>query len=198
MLLTRSHVIVINKLFIHIVCLYLIINLYWQAFSDNLGADPVEFVIHFTGIGALNLLLLSLFISPAAQLFKWSFMMQFRRLLGLYSFTYALAHLLSFLAFEIQFDWALFSNELIDRPYITVGLGTFVILLMLAVTSTNRVKRYMKQSWQKLHNWVYLAAILAVVHFYMSVKSDISEPLFYIAITGVLLWCRRKKLRKHF
>ncbi|XQW85731.1 protein-methionine-sulfoxide reductase heme-binding subunit MsrQ [Thalassotalea piscium] len=188
----------IVKLIIHVVCLALLLNQYWLALSDNLGADPVKAVLHFTGIGAFNLLILSLAISPLIKLYKLSFLINYRRLLGLYSFVYALAHLLSFLAFEVQFDWRLFLNEIIERPYMTFGMLAFLILLSLAVTSANMIKRKMKKSWQKLHHWVYFAVTLAAIHFYMSVKSDVTEPLIYISITLILLWFRRQRLFRYF
>lgn len=188
----------IVKFFIHLICLFLLVNQYWLALNDSLGADPVEAVLHFTGIGAFNLLILSLSISPLIRLFKFTSLIKYRRMLGLYSFVYALAHLLSFLAFEVQFDWVLFINEIIERPYMTFGMLAFLILLSLTLTSTNKVKRKMGKSWQKLHHWVYLAIVLATIHFYMSVKSDISEPLLYGAITLILLSFRHKKLLKRF
>ncbi|MGB1199014.1 MAG: sulfite oxidase heme-binding subunit YedZ [Thalassotalea sp.] len=188
----------IVKTFVHLVCLYLLGNLYWLALNDNLGADPVEAVLHFTGIGAFNLLILSLAISPLIRILKVSALINYRRLLGLYSFTYALAHLLSFLAFEVQFDWPLFIGEIIDRPYMSFGMLAFFILLLLTVTSVTIVKRKMGRLWQKLHHWVYLAMLLAAIHFYMSVKSDITEPVIYGLITFTLLWFRRQKLLKYF
>lgn len=183
---------------IHFTCIFLLANQYWLALNDNLGADPVEAVLHFTGIGAFNLLILSLSISPLIRLFKFTSLINYRRVLGLYSFTYALAHLLSFLAFEVQFDWLLFINEIVERPYMTFGMLAFLILLLLAITSPDSVKRKMGKSWQKLHNWVYFAIILAAIHFYMSVKSDITEPLIYAIIALILLSFRLKKLFRNF
>jgi len=171
-------------------------NAYYLAFTDQLGADPVESIIHFTGIGAFNLLLLSLAITPISKRFKVSLLLKVRRLVGLYSFTYALLHLLNFLVFEVQFDWFLFLSEIIDRPYITVGMAGLLILLTLAVTSISLLKKRMGKHWQKLHNWVYLAVALVGIHFYWSVKSEIIEPSIYLLITFTLLVFRFKKLKK--
>ncbi|MDG1751410.1 MAG: protein-methionine-sulfoxide reductase heme-binding subunit MsrQ [Thalassotalea sp.] len=186
------------KVAIHVISLFLLSNLYFQAVSDNLGADPVEAVLHFTGIGAFNLLILSLIISPLAQHFKWAFLLKIRRLLGLYSFTYALCHLLSFLAFEVQFDWSLFISEIIERPYITVGMLAVVILLLLTITSLSLIKKKMGRNWQQLHNWVYLALCLVALHFYWSVKSEIIEPSIYIAISLLLIYLRKNKITRWF
>ena len=183
------------KALVHLTALYPLINLYYTAIDDRLGADPVEAVIHFTGIGALNLLLISLLISPAAKFFKMGFLIQFRRIIGLYAFTYAVCHLLNFLSFEVQFDLQLFVDEIFERPYITVGMTAFLFLLALAVTSTAKVRRKMKRKWQTLHNFSYLIGLLVVIHFYWSVKSEIIEPLIYIAIYALLMALRHQKLR---
>jgi sulfoxide reductase heme-binding subunit YedZ len=193
--LISKHKVKLLKLFIHLAALLPIINAYYLAFSDQLGADPVEAIIHFTGIGAFNLLLLSLAITPISKRFKLSLLLKIRRLVGLYSFVYALCHLANFLVFEVQFDWVLFINEIIERPYITVGMVGLLILLSLAVTSISLLKRRMGKRWQKLHNWVYLAVTLVGIHFYWSVKSEIIEPSIYLLITLFLLSLRFKKLK---
>ena len=186
------------KVIIHLGAILPLINLYLLAFSDELGADPVDAVIHFTGIGALNLLLITLCITPLAKKFKQGFLLNVRRLLGLYTFTYALIHLLNFIVFELQTDLSLFISEVIKRPYITVGMVALLALLALAITSINRFKRSMGTAWQKLHNVIYLTVLLAVVHFYWSVKSDITEPVIYFVIVLFLLACRAKKFKRWF
>ena len=188
--------VVLFKLFIHFAALLPLVNAYYLALTDQLGADPVESIIHFTGIGAFNLLLLSLAITPISKRFKISILLKVRRLVGLYSFTYALLHLLNFLFFEVQFDWSLFLNEIIDRPYITIGMVGLLTLLALAITSIPILKKRMGKNWQKLHNWVYLAAVLVGIHFYWSVKSEIIEPSIYLFITVTLLALRFKKFKK--
>jgi sulfoxide reductase heme-binding subunit YedZ len=184
------------KSLLHLVMLYPLVNLYIDAFADRLGADPVDAVIHFTGMGAINCLLISLLISPLAKTFKLGFLIHFRRMIGLYAFVYALCHVLNFLFFEVQFDLTLFVGEIFQRPYITVGMGAFVLLLSLALTSSAKIRRKMKRNWQTLHNFTYLIALLGVVHFYWSVKSDISEPLVYFALYGALMAFRRDRLKR--
>ena len=188
--------VVVFKLFIHLAALLPLINAYYLALTDQLGADPVESIIHFTGIGAFNLLLLSLAITPISKRFKISILLKVRRLVGLYSFTYAFCHLLNFLVFEVQFDWSLFLNEIIDRPYITIGMVGLPTMLALAITSISLLKKRMGKNWQKLHNWVYLAVLLVGIHFYWSVKSEIIEPSIYLFITLTLLALRFKKFKK--
>ncbi|MEH6594031.1 MAG: protein-methionine-sulfoxide reductase heme-binding subunit MsrQ [Colwellia polaris] len=186
------------KIAIHLLAFLPLFGLYFLAFTEQLGADPVEEVIHFTGIGAFNLLLLSLMISPMAKKFRQGYLVQTRRLIGLYSFTYACLHLLNFLAFEVQFDLKLFFNEILDRPYITVGMAALIILLSLAITSITALRRRMGQKWQKLHNWVYIAALLIALHFFWSVKSDIVEPMIYFTIALFLLALRKDKIKRWF
>lgn len=193
--MTNNTRIFILKVIIHLSALLPLLNLYFLAFTDELGADPVEVVIHFTGIGAFNLLLLSLTVSPLAKIAKQGYLLQTRRLLGLYTFAYAVCHLLNFLAFEVQFSGALFLSEIIERPYITIGMIGFLLLTALAVTSLNKLKRQMGKAWQKLHNLSYFIAILVAVHFYWSVKSELTSPFFYAVLTLVLLLFRYKKLK---
>lgn len=186
------------KIAIHLLSFLPLLALYVLAFSDQLGADPVKEVIHFTGIGAFNILLISLVLTPLAKKYRQGYLLQTRRLLGLYSFTYAICHLLSFLAFEVQFDFALFVDEIIERPYITVGMVALLILFSLALTSVNTLKRKMGKNWQRLHNGVYGAALLIALHFLWSVKSDIIEPGIYAIIALLLITLRRDKIKRWF
>lgn len=186
------------KVVIHLAAITPLIFLYYQAIFDLLGADPVQYVIHFTGIGAFNLLLITLAVSPLAKYFKIGYLLQVRRLLGLYAFCYAVFHLLNFLAFDLQFAWLLFFNEVIERPYISIGMFAFMLLTLLAITSINSVKKRMASNWQVLHNFSYLILLLVAVHFYWSVKSELIEPLFYCFLCIVLLLFRYKKLNRMF
>lgn len=186
------------KTVIHLSALGLLSYQYYLAVIDQLGGDPVEAVIHFTGVGGLNLLCLTLCISPIAKYAKQSWLMKSRRLVGMYSFVYAFCHILNFWAFEVQFDVSLFIAEIFERPYITLGLVAFIILFLLSVTSMNKIQRKMKRKWQTLHNFVYLAVILIAIHFYWSVKSELIEPSIYFLITAALLLLRYNKFKRWF
>ncbi|WP_310650029.1 protein-methionine-sulfoxide reductase heme-binding subunit MsrQ [Colwellia sp. MB3u-4] len=186
------------KIAIHLLAFLPLFVLYFLAFTEQLGADPVEEVIHFTGMGAFNLLLISLLVTPVAKKYRQGYLLQIRRLLGLYSFTYAMFHLLNFLAFEVQFDLVLFFDEIIDRPYITVGMAALMILFSLAITSITALRRKMGTKWQKLHNGVYLAVLLIALHFFWSVKSDIVEPMIYFTMAVLLLILRKDKIKRWF
>jgi sulfoxide reductase heme-binding subunit YedZ len=194
--MTQNNKVLLLKLVIHLAAFIPLFQLYYLAFIDELGADPVEAVIHFTGIGSLNLLLITLCVSPLAKILKQGFFMQVRRLLGIYAFVYALFHLTNFLAFEVQFDFTLFLNEIFERPYITVGMVAFVIISILAITSLNTIKKKLGKKWQPLHNTTYLLTTLVLVHFYWSVKSELITPLFYFLLFFLLLAFRHKKIKR--
>ena len=122
--------------------------------------------------------------------------MQTRRLIGLYVFAYASLHLMAFISLDLLFEWGLFIEEVIKRPYIIVGAVSFIILSLLAITSLNVIRRKMAQRWQQLHNLIYLVALLVPIHFYWSVKSEIIEPTIYITLMIGLLSLRKSSLTK--
>ena len=192
--LSTRHIVIL-KIVIHLAALLPLIYTFYLAANDQLGGDPVEALLHFTGIGGFNLLLLSLLVSPLAKKLKQGLLLRVRRLLGLYAFVYALVHLLSYIVFELQLNWALLFSEIVKRPYITVGFGGFLILAALALTSSQLAQRKLKARWQQLHNWVYLALLLVALHFIWSVKSDLVEPLIYWAMALFLLAQRKSKLQ---
>ncbi|MDO6710488.1 protein-methionine-sulfoxide reductase heme-binding subunit MsrQ [Aliiglaciecola sp. 2_MG-2023] len=181
------------KVAIHLAALVPLIWVFYQGFIDQLGGDPVKELLHFTGISAFNLLLISLLVSPLAKRFRIAALIRVRRLIGLYAFVYALTHFLSYILFELQLAWQLVISEIIKRPYITVGFIAFVILLLLTMTSTTWAQRKLGKTWQTLHNFVYIAAILIAFHYIWSVKSDILQPLIYWALLLLLLFFRKQK-----
>ncbi|NHN39629.1 protein-methionine-sulfoxide reductase heme-binding subunit MsrQ [Pseudomaricurvus alcaniphilus] len=195
--MSDRHVLLL-KLLIHGLCLFFLLRVYYLGFSDQLGGDPVKAIIHFTGIGALNLLLLTLAVTPLSRWSHQGRLVRVRRLLGLYCFTYAAAHLVNFLTFDLQFNWPLIAEELTERPYIVVGLCAFIILLLLAITSIPPLVRALGRRWKLLHSWIYIAVLLVCLHFTWSVKADITEPMIYLAITLVLLATRGRQLRRPF
>jgi len=183
------------KAICHLIALWPIFILIYQVFNEQVGGEPVEYIIHYTGIGALNALLAVLLISPVAKFFKQGLLMQTRRLVGLYVFAYASLHIFAFVSLDLLFEWSLLFTEVFKRPYILVGALAYVILTLLAVTSFNALKRKMGKQWQQLHNGIYAIALLAPIHFYWSVKSEIIEPTIYIVIMISLLLVRLKLRR---
>lgn len=190
----RRHDILFAKFCLHALFSYLLINQFYLAAIDQLGGDPVKSITHFTGMGALNLLLVSLSISPLAKIFKIRQLIKLRRLIGLYAFFYATTHIFCFLLFEVQFDVIFFLKEVFNRPYILVGMTAFVILMILALTSFSLMKRRLGANWQTLHNMVYIAIFLVTIHFLWSVKLNIVEPVVYIMMAVLLMIPRRGKV----
>lgn len=159
-------------------------------FSYELGADPVKFVIHSTGTWALVGLLATLSITPLRRVTGIAWLAALRRMLGLFAFFYALLHFASYVWLDQWFDWEEIYRDVGKHPRILVGFAALVLMLPLALTSTNAMMRRLKQRWKTLHRLVYVVAILAVLHFLLLVKKDISEPLVYSAVLAVLLGLR--------
>lgn len=156
----------------------------------SLGANPIEELIHRLGKWGLNFLLITLAVTPLRKLTGLNWLVRFRRMLGLFTFFYILMHFLTYAGLDQRFDIAVIVEDIVERPYITIGISALLLLLPLAITSTNGMMRRLGRRWQKLHRLVYLIAGLGVWHFYWQVKKDILEPSIYIAILAVLLGYR--------
>ncbi|WP_105902056.1 protein-methionine-sulfoxide reductase heme-binding subunit MsrQ [Vibrio gangliei] len=193
--LKSNHVIGI-KAIVHLVQLFSFIWLVFAVKNGHLGADPVQPILHFTGKAALNTLLITMLISPIVKQFKQGQLMRCRRLLGLYSFAWAACHFIAFAWFDLSLQWQLIGSEIIKRPYLVVGAIVWVILFLLALTSTQAIQRKMGRSWQQLHNWVYIALLLAPIHYFWSVKSEILEPSLYLVVALFLLTIRKDKIQR--
>lgn len=167
------------------------VYLIWLAATGNLSANPIRTATHYTGLWALRFVVLVLTITPLARLAGWKQVMRYRRMIGLFAFFYALLHLMIYFVLDHFFDWPAILKDIVKRPYITIGMGAFTILLALAITSTNKMVRRMGAgNWQRLHRLVYVAAIGGGVHFMMSVKKDVTEPLIYLSVIAGLLLVR--------
>ena len=186
-----SKQIVALKVAVFVVCLVPLAQLGWGLYNDTLGANPIEFVIRSLGRWALKFLLITLCITPLRKFTGFGWLMRFRRMLGLYAFFYAVIHWSVYLGRDQSLDWIAIAKDIIKRPFITIGMAAFTILLLLAITSTNGMMRRMGfERWQTLHRGVYAAAMLAVLHFWWLVKLDITWPLIYTAMLAVLLGVR--------
>lgn len=183
--------VLIIKTVIHLSALTTFAYLYYLIESGYLGADPVKEMIHFLGKTALNFLLLTLLVTPVAKRFKLPLLMRVRRLVGIYSFVWACLHLSAFLWLELNWQFYLFIDEVVKRPYLTLGAAAWTILLLLTVTSLNSIRKKMKQTWFTLHRFVYWAVLFAVTHYYWSVKSGLIEASIYVLICLLLLAQRR-------
>ena len=167
---------------------------YWQG---RLGFNPIQDITLRTGKYALVLLVLSLACTPINSVFGFKPVLRVRRALGLYAFMYVSLHFLIFVGLDYGFDLALIREAVLEKRYALVGFAAFLILLPLAVTSTKGWMRRLGRLWKRLHRVVYLAALLAVLHFVWLVKSDVREPLIYGAVVGVLLVLRITRVRHY-
>jgi sulfoxide reductase heme-binding subunit YedZ len=156
----------------------------------SLGANPIEELIHSLGKWGLKLLLITLAVTPLRKLTGWNWLLRLRRMLGLFAFFYVALHFLVYAGLDQRFDLAAIFEDIAKRPYITVGMTALLLLIPLAVTSTNRMMRRLGKNWQKLHRLVYVIAILGVWHFYWQVKLDTLEALVYAGILFALLGYR--------
>jgi sulfoxide reductase heme-binding subunit YedZ len=198
--------IVVAKAFVHLLALAPLAILLAQVWSvartggDALGADPVAEIEHRLGLWALRFLMLALAITPLRQLTGKPVLVRFRRMLGLYAFSYATLHLAAYLGLDLRGYWTQIFEEIAKRPYITVGFAAWLLLLPLAITSTTGWIRRLGRNWSRLHKLVYAVGVLAVLHFWWLVKADIREPALYAGILAVLLgwrawkaWSARRK-----
>jgi sulfoxide reductase heme-binding subunit YedZ len=168
----------------------------WLTGSGGLGADPVAEIEHRLGLWALRFLMLTLAITPLRQLTGQPVFLRFRRMLGLYVFFYATLHFSAYLVLDLRGYWTQIFEEIAKRPYITVGFTAWLLLLPLVATSTQAAIRRLGRHWAQLHKLVYAIAILAVLHFWWLVKSDIREPAMYAGILAALLgWRLWKRMR---
>ncbi len=156
----------------------------------DLGADPVRELLHSCGLTGLNLLLITLLVTPLRELAGLTQLQRLRRMLGLFAFFYAVLHVTVYVWLDQGLDFAAVGTDIVKRPYITLGALALLMLLPLAVTSTNGMMRRLRKRWQTLHTLIYPIAILGVWHFWWQVKKDIREPLLYAAMLAVLLGYR--------
>jgi sulfoxide reductase heme-binding subunit YedZ len=172
-------------------CLLPLLRLLWGAWNDELGANPIEFVTRSLGTWTLNFLLITLTVTPLRKATGWAWLTRLRRMLGLFVFFYVFLHLSSYLWLDQFFDWTAIGKDILKRPFITVGMAAFLLLVPLAVTSNNAmIRRLGGRRWQALHRAIYVIGIFAVTHYWWLVKKDAALPGIYAAILGTLLALR--------
>ena len=165
-------------------------------FGVSLGADPVKVMLHTCGGWALKFLLLTLCMTPLRDITHSVFWLRFRRMFGLFAFFYVLLHFTIYLVLDQAGRLGALWQDILKRPYITIGMLALLLLVPLAATSTARMQRRLGRRWVKLHRLVYLIAILGVWHFWWQVKRDIREPVIYACILAGLLGYRLYKQRR--
>lgn len=160
-------------------------------FPEWLGANPAEYITRATGDWTLRFVLITLAVTPLRKLSGWGWLLRLRRMLGLYAFFYGVVHLSSYVSFDHVFEVGEIIKDIIKRPFITVGFATLLLLLSLAVTSTNAmVRRLGAKRWGALHRLIYIIGPLGVLHFWWMVKKDLTEPVIYALVLALLLGYR--------
>lgn len=196
---SASRNLIASKTLVHLLCLTPLAILAWQFWdvfktgSDALGADPVAEVEHRLGLWALRFLMIGLAITPLRQVTGQAVLIRFRRMLGLYAFAYATLHFAAYLGLDLRGYWLDIFEEIVKRPYITVGFAAWLLLLPLAITSTQGWMRRLGRQWGRLHKLIYAIGVFAVLHFWWLVKSDVREPALYACILAALLGSRAWK-----
>jgi sulfoxide reductase heme-binding subunit YedZ len=162
-----------------------------------LGSNPIKEAEHFTGRWVLRFLMFALAVTPIRQTLGWNWLQRYRRMLGLFAFAYATLHLSIYFFLDLELVWGDLAADIVKRPYITIGMAAFVLLVPLAVTSTAKmVKRLGGKRWAALHRLIYVIVVLGTIHFWMAVKRDITDPLIFAAIFAFLLGYRVVKWRR--
>ena len=182
-----------SKIIVFLVCLIPVARLGLAAYQGSLGPNPLEFITHATGDWTIRFLLITLAVTPLRQLLKQYWLIQFRRMLGLFAFLYGTLHLTTYLWFDKFFVWRDIWEDVVKRKFITVGFLAFVLMIPLAVTSTKGMIRRLGKRWMQLHRLIYVSAIAGVIHYVWLVKADLRLPLTYGAILAVLLAYRGVK-----
>jgi len=180
----------VPKIAVYIVGFVPAVWLFYAGVDDRLGADPMRYLEQALGLWALRFLIATLAITPLRQIFELN-LLRYRRAIGLLAFYYAALHLLTYLVLDQGLDFSAIWADIVKRPYITIGMATFITLVPLAATSTNAaIRKLGGQTWARLHRFIYVAAVGAALHFLLVVKSWPLEPLVYAAIVAVLLGYR--------
>lgn len=162
-----------------------------QGLTGDLTANPIQYVLRQLGVWALRFVCISLAITPAAKLLKAPVLIRYRRRVGLWAFAYVCLHLTTYIGVDQLFDWQTIGKDIAKRPYITIGMAAFVMLIALAVTSADKLRRRLgPRRWKRLHQMIYLIAPMGVVHYYLLVKADHRPPLIYGAVVLALLGYR--------
>lgn len=189
----------IAKTILFIAALTPLARLMWLGVTDGLGANPIEFITHATGTWTLIGVLTTLSVTPLRKLSGWNWLIRLRRILGLFAFFYACLHFITYIWLDQFFDLQAVVEDVIKRPFITVGFLAFILLIPLAATSTHAMmKRLGGKNWNRLHRLVYLIGMLGVVHYWWLVKKDVTEPLIYALVLAALLAIRFTfKMRAH-
>jgi methionine sulfoxide reductase heme-binding subunit len=178
------------KPIVFLACLVPLGRLAWKAYNSALGANPIQVITWSTGTWTLVFLMVTLSVTPLRKLTRQYWLIQYRRMLGLFAFFYGSLHFLTYIWLDQFFDWQSVTKDVVKRPFITVGFTAFVLMIPLALTSTQWSIRWLGKKWQVLHSLIYATAIAGIIHYIWLVKKDIRKPLIYACVLGALLLYR--------
>lgn len=182
-----------------------LIPLLWLSIDiafDNLGANPIYALHVRLGDWSLRFLCLTLAITPIQTITNWRGMADYRQLFGIYAFFYATLHVLAYLVMDHALMWRMIAVDIIESPYIWFGIFAYIIVFLLALTSSKWAKKRMGKNWKRLHRFIYLASIAAIVHYFWQLKGNLAEPLFYSIMVFLLLsfrilaWAKNRRISK--
>jgi sulfoxide reductase heme-binding subunit YedZ len=179
------------KVVVFILALLPVIKLGFGAYQDTLGANPIEKITRTTGYWTLAFLLITLTATPLRRILGWLWLIRLRRMLGLFAFFYGFLHFSTYLVLDQFFDWESIAKDITKRPYITVGFPSFILMIPMAITSTDSMMRCMGgKNWRRLHRLVYFCAVGGVVHYWWLVKKDLTNPVTFALLLALLLAIR--------
>ncbi|MFV1983706.1 MAG: sulfite oxidase heme-binding subunit YedZ [Thiohalomonadales bacterium] len=182
----------ILKIIVFSLCFLPLINYSAGIINDSLGANPIEYITRGLGEWGLRFLIITLSISPIRFITKNNHILRFRRMLGLFSFFYVSLHLMTYLWLDQFFDWHEIWIDIVENPFISAGMIAYVLLIPLALTSTQKMMKRLKHNWKRLHKLIYIITALGVLHYFWLVKADTREPIIYLMIFLLLLLFRVK------
>lgn len=203
---TLKQIRLIWKPIVFLVCLLPALLIVTDAFeiTGGLGANPIEQIQDRFGIWGIRFIMITLAVTPLRRISGWNWLQRFRRMFGLFTFFYILMHFLTWLILDQGLLISAIAEDIFERPFITIGFTAFLLLIAMAVTSTNGMRRRMGRRWDKLHYSAYAVGVLGVWHYWWQVKKDASDPQIYAAILAVLLglriwwlWQRKKSTRNY-
>ena len=162
----------------------------YKIFFNQLGPEPVKEITHHTGEWTLIFIIITLAMSPLKKITKLNIWISFRRMLGLFVFFYATIHLMTYVVIDYRFDWQQIYNDVLKKKYIFIGFSAWLLLIPLAVTSSQKMTKLLKQNWKKLHRLIYLIAIFGALHYIWLSKTIFFKPLIFAVIIIILLMFR--------
>ena len=179
-----------SKIFVFLLCLWPLYSIIYQIFYNNLGAEPVDKIINHFGEWALIFIFLTLSMSPLKKITNSLIWIKFRRMLGLFVFFYASTHMLSYVGLDYRFDFEPLINDVLKKKFIFIGFSAWLLLIPLAITSSDKMVKILKQNWKKIHRLIYVIGIFGVLHFIWLSKTIFFKPLIFLVILIILLLFR--------